>query len=75
MGHADFEAVAFVAHVFLSDSRGHRLHAFKPASGIEERALLAGMQFEAALRTLPVGRETLQHGAALSAARHGPGPR
>jgi hypothetical protein len=52
VSHADFEGVAFVARIFLGDPRRDRLHAFKAASRIKKRALLAGVQFKAALRTL-----------------------
>lgn len=71
MSHADFEDVAFIPHVFLSDPRHYWLHAFKPAPRIKKRALLAGMQFETALGTLPYARasRTLQYGSTLSAAR------
>src|ERR1700735_2403058 len=39
--------------IFLRDPLLHRLHALKPAPGIEIGALLARMQFKPALRALP----------------------
>src|SRR5579864_5651306 len=67
---ADFKDRAFVAHIFLRNPQRDRLHAFEPASRIKKRALLAGMQFEATLRTFALSRDALQHSSALSAAGH-----
>jgi hypothetical protein len=51
------------------NSYGDGLHAFEAAAGIEIRALLAGMQFEAALGTF-VSRRSDEYGAALGATRN-----
>jgi hypothetical protein len=68
-GYANFVERAFVAGVFFGDALGHGLHALEAAAGIEIHALFAGVQFEAALRTFASGRSSLQHRAALGAAR------
>ena len=70
--HTNFEQLTSIARIFLRDSLRKQLHALKPASRIEERALFAGVQFETTLRTLPLARacRTLQYGSALSASRH-----
>lgn len=74
-GHAHFVERAFIAGIFLRDPLLHRLHALKPAARIEIRALLAGMQFKAALRAfLPAGHP-LQHCSALRTARYRARPR
>jgi len=68
--HADFEQRAVVARIFFCDSFLDRLHAFKPAAGIEIHTLLAGMQFKPALGTLCLRRHALQDRSALHAARY-----
>jgi hypothetical protein len=70
--HTNFEQLTSIARIFLRDSLRKQLHALKPASRIEKRALFAGVQFETTLRTLPLARagRTLQYGSALSASRH-----
>ena len=50
--HADGVELAFVAGIFLGDSFRNRLQALEPLRWIEIGALLARMQFEAALRAL-----------------------
>ena len=50
-GHADFEEGAIVAGIFFGDALFDGLHALEAAAGIEIHALLARMQFEAALGT------------------------
>jgi hypothetical protein len=69
--HAYLIRRAFVAHIFLGDTFFHRLHALKPAPWIEICALFAGMQRGPALWASLAGR-SLQHRAALRAARHCP---
>jgi hypothetical protein len=67
---AEFVEPAIVPLVLARNAFGNRLHAFKSRARIEIRALLAGMQFVSALRTLPFRIETgLQHGAAIRASR------
>lgn len=73
--HTHFVERAFVPRVFLRDPLFHRLHALKPASGIEIRALPAGMQLKSALGTFLVSGHSLQNRSALRAARHRPRPR
>ena len=72
--HANLIDCAQIALVFLRNAFLYRLHAFKAASRIEVRALLARVQRKSALRTFPFPRtgHPLQHGAALGAARHSP---
>jgi hypothetical protein len=65
---ADFEEGALVARIFLPHAFLYWLHALEAASGIEIHALLAGMQFEAALGTKARRGDGLQHGATLRAA-------
>jgi hypothetical protein len=67
--HPHFVGRTFIARVLLCHSLFHRLHALKPAARIEIHALLAGVQFESALRTLPFRRHSLQHRSALRATR------
>jgi len=69
--HADFKQRAIVSRVLLGNPFLDRLHALESAARIEIHALLAGVQFETTLRTLPACRQSLQHRAALCAARHG----
>lgn len=71
-GHSNLEQFAVVARIFLHDALLHRLHALKPAAGIEIGTLLAGMKLKSTLRALATGRRPLQHCAALRAARDGP---
>ena len=73
--HANLIGRTLVPLVLLRHPLLHRLHALKPATRIEIRALLARMQLKPALRTLPLTRRSLQHRAALRAPRHGPRPR
>jgi hypothetical protein len=73
--HANLVKRTFIPRVLLRNPLLHRLHAFKPAPWIEIRALLARMQLKPALRTIPIARRSLQHGAALRAARNRPRPR
>lgn len=62
---------ALVLRIFLCDPLRHWLHALESARRIEIRALLAGVQFEAAFRTLTKGfRERGQQSSALGAARY-----
>jgi|HubBroStandDraft_5_1064220.scaffolds.fasta_scaffold09547_3 hypothetical protein len=70
-GDADFVERAVVARIFLGYALGDRLHALEAASGIEIHALLAGMEFEAALGAKAGRWDCLQHGAALGAAGNG----
>jgi len=49
-GDADRVEGAGVLHVLAQDALRNGLHAFEPFGWIEIRALLAGMQLEAALR-------------------------
>lgn len=69
--HADGEKLAFVACIFLRDPLRNRLHALEATGRIEIRALLAGVQFEAALGALAerLGKHC-QERAALRAARN-----
>jgi hypothetical protein len=73
-GHADFEEGAIVAGIFFGDALFDGLHALEAAAGIEIHALLARVQFEAALGAESGWRNCLQHGAALGAAGDGAGP-
>jgi len=69
--HADWIEPAFIACILFRDSFGHGLQAFETPRGVEARALLAWVQFKAALRALSHWfREQGQQGAALRAARH-----
>ena len=43
---------AVVLHIFARDAFGNGLHALETLGGIEVGALLAGMQFETALRAV-----------------------
>ena len=63
---------AFIALVLARDSLGDGLGAFEAAGGIEVRTLAAGVEFEAALRTLPnrLGDRSQQR-AALRATGNG----
>jgi len=63
---------ALIPRILLRHPLLHRLHAFKPAAGIEIHALLARMQLEPALRTLPVRCHPLQDRPTLRAPRHRP---
>jgi hypothetical protein len=72
-GHADFEEGAIIADIFFRDALFDRLHTLEAAAGIEIHALLAGMQFEAALGAETGWRNCLQHGAALGTAGNGAG--
>src|SRR5580692_4553958 len=72
-GDADFVERAVVARIFLGHALFHRLHALEAASGIEIHALLAGMEFEAALRAKTRWRDRLEDRATLGAARDGAG--
>ena len=69
--HSNLKELAGIPFVLLRDPLLHRLHAFEPAARIEIGTLLARMQFESALRTLPLDAHTLQHSPALRAAGHG----
>jgi hypothetical protein len=69
--HSHFVELAIVPCIFAWDSNRDRLHALEAAARIEVSALLAGVQFEAALGTLAGCWHSLQHGAALGAARDG----
>jgi hypothetical protein len=66
-GHANLKQLALVSRVLFRDPFLYRLHALKPASRIEIRALLARMQFKSTLRTLSARRHSLQDRAALRA--------
>jgi hypothetical protein len=70
VSHTYLKRLALVAYIFLGHALYDRFHALEAASRIEERALLAGVQFESAFGTLPFARacRTLQNGTALSAA-------
>jgi hypothetical protein len=68
--HAHFVKLAIVARILARDAHRDGLHAFEAASRIEVGALLARMQFEAALGTLPGRRHALQHRPTLRAARN-----
>ncbi len=68
-----FVKLAIVARIFARDSNRDRLHALEAAAGIKIRALLAGVKFEGALGALAGWRHSLQHRAALGAARDGVG--
>jgi hypothetical protein len=57
--------LAIVPRILLRDPHFHWLHALKTASRIEICALLAGMQLEAAFRTVAITGDSLQHGSAL----------
>ena len=69
--HSHLIKLAIVARVFARNPHRDGLHALEAAAGIEVRALLAGVQFEAALGALAGRRHALQHGAALRAAGNG----
>jgi hypothetical protein len=57
--------------VFPRHALSNRLRAFEPRGRIEVRALLAGMQFESAFRTLAHGIfQRRKYRPALPAARH-----
>jgi hypothetical protein len=56
-GGAKFVERAIVPLIFLRDPLGNGLHAFESRGRIEIRALFAGVQFEAAARTLALGVE------------------
>jgi len=73
--NAHFIRRARIPRVFLCDPLLHRLHALEPASRIEIRALLAGVQLKAALGTLFVTGHPLQYGSALRTPRYRPRPR
>jgi hypothetical protein len=63
---------AFVALVLARDSLGYGLGAFEAAGSIEVSALTAGVEFEAAFRTLPDGLgDRSQQRAALCATGNG----
>ena len=67
--HSKFVELAVVFRVLWRDALGDRLGALELRPTIEEPALFAGMQFELALGTLPVGIEARrQHRAAICAA-------
>jgi hypothetical protein len=68
--HANLIQVAIIPRIFLRDPLLDRLHALEPATGIEIRALLARMQLESTLRTLPRAGHSLQHGSALRTPRN-----
>ncbi len=67
--HTNLIEGAVVARIFFFDAHRHGLHALEAASGIEIRALLAGVKFEAALGTKSGWRHSLQNRAALGTAR------
>ena len=70
-GHTNREKRALVLRVLSSDAHWYGLQAFEVARRVEIHALLAGVQFESALRTffrhLPESRKKR---AALGAAGH-----
>ena len=69
-GSAKLVERAFVALVLARDAFRHGLHAFKPRSAVEIRALFAAMQIESTLQAFPVGVESRQqHSAAIRTAR------
>ncbi len=75
--HANLVQRTVIARILFRDPLLDRLHALEAAAGIEICALLAGVQFKPALRTLPFPRacRTLQHRSALCAPRDGARPR
>jgi hypothetical protein len=68
--HSDLIQLALIPLILLRNPLLHRLHALKPAPGIEIRTLLARMQLKPTLRTLPIHRSSLQQSPALCAPRH-----
>ena len=73
-GRAKFVKSAGVLAVFGRDAFGDRLRTLELRAGIEEAALLAAVEFEAALGALAVGIEAGgEDGAAVGAARAGDG--
>lgn len=71
---AEFVEGAGVLGVLGGDTFGDGLRALELGAGIEEAALLAAVEFEAALGTLAVGIESGgEDGAAVGAARAGDG--
>ena len=73
--HPNLIKLTIIALIFFPHALLHRLHALKPAARIEIHALLAGMQVEPTLGTAPFHSKSLQHIAALRAARNFPRPR
>jgi len=69
--HPNLIKCALIARILFGDAFFYRLHALKAATRIEVRALLAGVQLESALRTLPFPRtsHSLQYRSTLRAAR------